>query len=70
MRYTVNKAILFETIKIDEENVEYKELNLYSSDDVLLEIIRVYNFNDENYNELNTLSEMGVVFGVSEWIID
>jgi hypothetical protein len=70
MRYTVNKAILFETIKFDEENVEYKELNLYSSDDVLLEIIRVYNFNDENYNELNTLSEMGVVFGVSEWIID
>jgi hypothetical protein len=70
MRYTVNKAILFEEIKIDEENNEYKQLNLYSNDDILLEIIAVYNFNDENYNELSTLSEMGIVFGVSEWIID
>jgi hypothetical protein len=70
MRYTVNKAILFEDIKIDNENKEYKELKLFSNEDVWLETIPVYNFNDENYNELSTLSEMGVVFGVSEWIID
>lgn len=69
MNYIAIKYQFIDEIKIDEQNNQYKELIIQSEDDVNLETIMVYNFNDEGYTPEQTIQGMGIVFGLSQWII-
>jgi hypothetical protein len=70
MNYIAENYQFNNEIKIDEDNNEYKELIILSIDDIVLEKIRVYNFNEPNYTPEQTINSMGIVFGLSQWIID
>ena len=65
---TAATSILKNDILIDEEGFNYKECDIFSEDNTLLETIWVYEKNGE-FDMQATLNAMGLVFGTSAWVI-
>lgn len=68
MRKIATKYELKEEVLTYNE-LNYKECNIMSDDDTILETVKVFEKNGE-YNAEQTLNNMGIEFGFSAWITD
>lgn len=66
MRKVAEKSILKDEIKTIN-GLNYKECDIMSEDDMVLETIRVFEKNG-TYDMQAALDNMGVLFGTSAWI--
>jgi hypothetical protein len=61
--YTLEDAIL-----IDENEKEYKNIQIKDNQNSILEVIRVYKNDNNEYDADKAISGMGIVFGISAWV--
>jgi hypothetical protein len=59
---------LEDTILIDENENEYKNIQIKDNENSILEVIRVYKNENNEYDADKTISGMGIVFGISAWV--
>jgi len=59
---------LEDTILIDENENEYKNIQIKDNENSILEVIRVYKNENNEYDADKAISDMGIVFGISAWV--